>query len=87
MLLVLLSLGSRSLSRAVSIEPEEILIGVDGDSAVSAEMIGKYSLTSELLSHWLIISMLQMSDVGQVGRTGRTVQGLYDMMNRGTSWE
>ena len=83
MLLVLLSLGSRSLSRAVSIEPEEILIGVNGDSAVSAEMIGKYSL----MSHWLIISMLEMSDVGQVGRTGRTVQGLYDMMNRGTSWE
>ena len=43
---VLISLGSRSLSRAVSMEPEEILVLVgDGlrDSVVSAETVHKYS--------------------------------------------
>ena len=53
-------------------EPEEILVGVDGDSAVSAETVGKYSFMSELLSHWLILSMLETRDVGQ---TARIVQG------------
>ena len=72
MLLVLISLGSRSLSRAVSMEPEEILVGVDEESAVSAETVGKYSFMSELLSRWLIISMLETRDVG---RAARIVQG------------
>ena len=72
MLLVLISLGSRSLSRAVSMEPEEILVGVDGDSAVSAETVGKYSFMSELLSHRLILSVLETRDVG---RAARIVQG------------
>ena len=72
MFLVLISLGSKSLSRAVSMEPEEMLVGVDGDSAVSAETVGKYSFTSELLSPWLILSMLGMRDVG---RAARIVQG------------
>jgi hypothetical protein len=42
MLLVLISLGPRSLSRAVSMEPEEILVG-GGDLALSAEMLDKDS--------------------------------------------
>ena len=74
--LVLISLGSRSLSRAVSMEPEEILVGVDGDSAVSAETVGKCSFMSELLSHWVILPTLEARDVGRVARI---VQGY--MMN------
>jgi len=68
MLLVLISLGSRSLSRAVSMEPEEILLDVDGESAVSAETVGKYSFMSELLSPWLILSTLETRDVGRAAR-------------------
>ena len=82
MLLVLISLGSRSLSRAVSMESEEILVDVDGDSTVSAETVGKYSFMSELLSTWLILSMLETRDVG---RAARIVQGF--MMDRGKPHE
>jgi hypothetical protein len=53
-------------------EPEEKLVCVDGDSAVSAETVGKYSFMSELLSHRLILSMLETRDVG---RAARIVQG------------
>ena len=53
-------------------EPEEMLVGVDGDSAVSAETVGKCSFVSELLSPSLILSMLETRGLG---RAARIVQG------------
>ena len=46
-------------------EPEEILVGVDGVSVVSTETVSEYSFMSELLSPWLILSMLERRNVGR----------------------
>ena len=63
-------------------EPEEILVGVDGDSVVSTETVGKYSFISELLSHWLILSMIETRDVGRTARIGQGYTVSYDGYER-----